>query len=440
MKKLLITALLAMCALAGCGGNSGKETSSNGADSNSQISSQQTDFEIDEKKLKEEGYEDIAGIAYARIEDNEGKPIVYLVCCKNQPEQNIYIWSQIMSNIEDVSGYSIVWNSKEYFIDMTSEDIETEEGMMSLLPHGWQEIFKKMQADGKGVDGLVSKADAEDIDDAVEKFTENLENNSNFTEKPENDYTDEKEKDNMEIIDEFKYNYDDYNRINVALEKKKDNNRLVTFIYGFYEEDNMQLMILDFVNTVTPLIDKDIDISYMSIIDSGSQSYIYTRTNGQNILNTISDLDVESMPDVSKEYVTKSLEMSESLNKFYVKHKLADKSQNKTIYKDKNVKITFTGITGDKDNYKINLTIKNKSNKTLTIQARETSINGIMIDPICSIEIAPKKIAKDYMSIAYDEADKVPMSEVKNIETKFHIFNDNDWSDYYDTKNIVVMK
>lgn len=74
------------------------------------------------------------------------------------------------------------------------------------------------------------------------------------------------------------------------------------------------------------------------------------------------------------------------------------------------------------------------------MQLRETSINGFMVDPICSIEIAPKKTAKDYILIAYYEADKVPMSEVKNIETKFHIFNDNDCSDRYDTKNIVIMK
>lgn len=95
MRKLLVTVLLSMCVLAGCEG-SGKDTSnSNEANTNSESKEQQTDFNIDKNKLESEGYEDIAGIAYAKIGDNEGEPVVYLVCHKNQPEQNIYLWSQI---------------------------------------------------------------------------------------------------------------------------------------------------------------------------------------------------------------------------------------------------------------------------------------------------------------------------------------------------------
>lgn len=170
MRKLLIVTLLSICVLAGCGNNGNDTSSSSEASANSEDVKQQTDFEIDREKLESEGYEDIAGIAYAKIEDNEGEPVVYLVCHKNQPEQNIYLWSQITSNIEHISDYSITWNGKEYFLDMESKDVKTEEDMFALLPPDWEETLKTMLIKGDGAAGIVSKSDADDIDRAVESF------------------------------------------------------------------------------------------------------------------------------------------------------------------------------------------------------------------------------------------------------------------------------
>lgn len=111
------------------------------------------------------------------------------------------------------------------------------------------------------------------------------------------------------------------------------------------------------------------------------------------------------------------------------------------VYSDQNVIITYTGIKEKSygNGYLINFTIENLSEKTLTIQLRETSINGIMVNPMCSIDIASGKKAINNAEIWGDDAKSIPMSEVKNIETKFHIFNDSDWSDRYDTENIVIL-
>ncbi|KAI4446174.1 hypothetical protein C823_000692 [Eubacterium plexicaudatum ASF492] len=171
MKKKLIALMLAACVLAsGCGnGDSGKENF-NEANTNTKDTETQTDFAVDEKKLEEDGYTDIACIAYAKIKEEKGNQTLYLVCKKNEPEQNIYLWSQMVSNIESISSYSITWDGKEYLIDAESEDMETEEDMLALLPPGWREIFKEMQSKGDGADSIVSKADAENIDRAVESF------------------------------------------------------------------------------------------------------------------------------------------------------------------------------------------------------------------------------------------------------------------------------
>ncbi len=112
--------------------------------------------------------------------------------------------------------------------------------------------------------------------------------------------------------------------------------------------------------------------------------------------------------------------------------------KNKLIYKDENVSITYTGISGEENDYDINFLIENTSNKTLEIQVRETSINSFMVDPICSMEVASNKKAEDSMEILSKDAERTPMSEVKNIETKFHIFN-SDYNIRYDTENIIII-
>ncbi len=116
----------------------------------------------------------------------------------------------------------------------------------------------------------------------------------------------------------------------------------------------------------------------------------------------------------------------------------SENAEDTIVYQDGNVIIHYTGMSEDGDDYDVNFTIENLSSKTLTVQFRETSINDFMVDPMGSIEIAPGKKAKDSMKIYGDEAEEYPMNIVESIETKFHIFNDDDWSDNYETESIKI--
>lgn len=124
-----------------------------------------------------------------------------------------------------------------------------------------------------------------------------------------------------------------------------------------------------------------------------------------------------------------------------IKDESPKESGDKILYQDENVIITYEGITEGSwgNGYDICITVENLSQRTLTIQCRETSINGYMVEPICSIEVASGKKNRDAISIMGDDADSIPMNMVNNVETKFHIFDFNDMFDFsYDTENIVV--
>ena len=115
------------------------------------------------------------------------------------------------------------------------------------------------------------------------------------------------------------------------------------------------------------------------------------------------------------------------------------KEESYEIYRDKNVIISYTGITGDENDYDVNFIVDNLSNRTITVQVRETSINGVMVNPTCSIEVAPGKKAFDDMGISGKDATNTPKSRVTNIETKFHVFDENDDDFGYDTENVVIL-
>lgn len=115
------------------------------------------------------------------------------------------------------------------------------------------------------------------------------------------------------------------------------------------------------------------------------------------------------------------------------------KVQSKEVYKDKNIAILFSGVTGDEDGYNINISVENFTDRSLEMYASETSINGYMVEPTCYMEISPRKTIIDEMSIEYDDADRVPIKEIRNIEVKFRVLDESDDDFSYDTRYIAII-
>lgn len=108
------------------------------------------------------------------------------------------------------------------------------------------------------------------------------------------------------------------------------------------------------------------------------------------------------------------------------------------LYQDDFLTITYDGMKESNLGYKLNFIIENVSDQKLTVQVRDTSLNGVMIDPMCSIEIAPGKTAKDGLTVFGEDAEETPVEDVEEFETKFHIIKGDGFSDFYDTESILV--
>lgn len=108
---------------------------------------------------------------------------------------------------------------------------------------------------------------------------------------------------------------------------------------------------------------------------------------------------------------------------------------------DKNgIKIYYKGIEdseyGDEKN--ILIKIENNSKKKYTVQQRDLSINGYMIDGTISETVEVGKKSNTDISIWESDLDKNDITTITDISLKFHVFNDDDWSDNFDSDTINI--
>lgn len=101
----------------------------------------------------------------------------------------------------------------------------------------------------------------------------------------------------------------------------------------------------------------------------------------------------------------------------------------KLIYNKNGVKISYTGADDNSSYMYIQLLIENDSDKKYCVQVDDFSINGYMIDPIMSVEVAPHKKCNDQIKVFKSELTKNNITKVNSVEFKFRIFNWDDWTD-----------
>ena len=110
------------------------------------------------------------------------------------------------------------------------------------------------------------------------------------------------------------------------------------------------------------------------------------------------------------------------------------------MYSDSNLDIYYTGLSeGGLNDARINFYAVNKSSKSWTIQVRDESVNGSMMDFICSSDVAAGKNINDDMSCSFTYLNEIgvySLDDIKSIEFYLHIYDDN--HDDYDTGVISI--
>lgn len=108
------------------------------------------------------------------------------------------------------------------------------------------------------------------------------------------------------------------------------------------------------------------------------------------------------------------------------------------IYNENGIKITFLGFQNKKEEHElfkgwnINLKIENTSGKNYTVQVRDLSANGMMVDSIFSSNVVSGKSVMDSIWMINLDTQGIT-GPVTNAQFYFHIFNSDDWTDSFDS-------
>lgn len=82
--------------------------------------------------------------------------------------------------------------------------------------------------------------------------------------------------------------------------------------------------------------------------------------------------------------------------------------------------------------------VENNTNKNLTVQTRNASINGFMIDPTCSANVAAGKKANDSIGFSDYELEAAGIERISEIEFSLNIFDSDSWDDYAQSDQIIL--
>lgn len=104
------------------------------------------------------------------------------------------------------------------------------------------------------------------------------------------------------------------------------------------------------------------------------------------------------------------------------------------------VKITAKSLEPDGfSGAELKLLIENNSGNNLTVQCRNASINGYMIDTMMSVDVADGKSANDELVFLNSDIDNCGIKAIADMEFSFHIFTTEDWETYLDTPQITIL-
>lgn len=107
--------------------------------------------------------------------------------------------------------------------------------------------------------------------------------------------------------------------------------------------------------------------------------------------------------------------------------------ESKVLFEDSTVRITYTGT--DEESWMgkgLKVTIENLSDKNISVQTREASVNGVMDDPYFSCDVASGKTAND--TIYFSTKD-----ELGTVELSFHIFDSDTFDTIADTEKVTLV-
>ena len=108
-------------------------------------------------------------------------------------------------------------------------------------------------------------------------------------------------------------------------------------------------------------------------------------------------------------------------------------------YEGNDIKIRVIELTEDSlFGPSIQISVENSGNRNVTVQVGSMSVNGFMVDPICSCEVGAGKNAVSDITIMTQDLEDNAITSIDDVEVSFHIFDTDSWDTIVDTDAVNV--
>lgn len=111
-----------------------------------------------------------------------------------------------------------------------------------------------------------------------------------------------------------------------------------------------------------------------------------------------------------------------------------------TAYEANGIKIVVKGLSEDSSflGPGIVVYIENETDRNITVQTRNVSVNGFMIDAIFSADTAIGKHCIDTITFMSTDLEENDITAIESVELSFHIYDSDSWNTIVDSEQITI--
>lgn len=109
-------------------------------------------------------------------------------------------------------------------------------------------------------------------------------------------------------------------------------------------------------------------------------------------------------------------------------------------YEGNGLKVVIKGLAEDSSIFgpSIVVYIENNSDKNVTVQTRDVSINGFMVDAMFSCDVVAGKHAVDTITFMDTDLEENEITAIEDVELSFHVFEADGWDTIVDTDVVTI--
>lgn len=113
--------------------------------------------------------------------------------------------------------------------------------------------------------------------------------------------------------------------------------------------------------------------------------------------------------------------------------------EEQVIYEKDGIKVTAKGLESGWLGISVKVLVENNSGRAITVQVRNSVVNGVMISTMFSCDVEPGKKANDTITFSGSELDVAGIEAIQEVEFSLHIFDKDSWKGIDDSEQIVLV-